>query len=228
MSTFSQELVSCPHCGLQVICSVAYSINASRSPQYKASIVEETFQAHCCSSCKHEYTIESQFIYVDHVEKIWIGVLPEKEANNWKQLENSSLSAFEKACGTHSPPVAQEIGKGMVIRTVFGLQALREKILCFQSGINDTLLEALKFRLAISSDLLNFDPSLTIRLFEISDSELIFLVLGEQATSQSSIEKICVDKQLYTDIMSNQLLWQNFIDRISNSPYHDIGKLLCA
>ncbi|MEB3294692.1 MAG: CpXC domain-containing protein [Synechococcales bacterium] len=224
MSTFYSELVCCPHCGSQVLQNVAHSINAKRSPHYKQAILAGQFQRYPCSNCGQDYLVDKALIYFDDQDKIWIGMFSATQEYNWQQYEHEPMQAYQFACGATAPPIAQAIGQDMKIRTVFGLSALREKILCFQAGIDDTVLELLKFRLALSGDRFALEPRLRLRLLEINPPDVIFQVESPAA----AIQTIAVDWQLYETLTQELELWAALRQKIESSPYRDMGKLLSS
>jgi CpXC protein len=223
MSTFYSEMVCCPHCGTQVLQSVAHSINAKRSPHYKQAILAGQFQRYACSTCGQDYIVDKALIYFDDQDKIWIGMFSAAQERDWQRYENEPMQAYHFACGAAAPSVAQAIGQDMKIRTVFGLSALREKILCCQAGMDDTILEILKFRLALSGDRFVLEPSLRLRLLEICHPDLIFQV---ESATYTAPQTIAVDGQLYETLMQELELWASLRQQIDRSPYRDMGKLL--
>lgn len=147
MSTFFQADVACPHCGEVASRSVASSINAQRSPRYRQEILERTFQRPTCGACKQHFVIDEPFIYLDLGRDQLIAVYPAGAIDEWAELEREVVATHAKGFGPEEAPhVAQALGAKLVLRTVFGLEALREKLVCAEHGIDDATLEAIKLR----------------------------------------------------------------------------------
>lgn len=221
MSTFFAELVQCPHCGEITEQSVAHSINASRSPQYRESILRGSFQRYICSVCQNDYLVDRPFIYLDYHRKDWIGVFPINEEIGWQQWEQKTSESYKFACGENAPKVAQEIGKDMKLRTVFGLAALREKLLCFQHGLEDVLIELLKLNIMIESGQLALSNTNPLRLVEVEDTTL--WLIYEQ--SQQYTELVPITRQCYNKMENNHEYWSSLIGELSRDSFVDISRL---
>jgi hypothetical protein len=226
MSTFFAEIVKCPYCGEAAERSVAHSINATRSPQYRDAILRGEFQNYTCSKCGQDYLVDRPFIYLDYKTKDWIGVLPLNEEKEWQQWEQAPINAYKFACGANAPVVAQSIGEGMKIRTVFGLIALREKLLCLQARLDDVLLELLKFHLMLRSERFVLTEVARPRLIETDNSTLMFMTPIVAEGSELKYEIVSIDRQAYEEVVNNQEPWLAFIKELSNNSYVDLGRLI--
>lgn len=225
MSTFFAEIVNCPHCGEATEQSVAHSINATRSPQYHKAILRGEFQHYTCLKCGKDYLVDRPFIYLDYQTKNWIGVLPLSEEKGWQQWEQTSLNAYKSACGANAPAVAQSIGEGMKIRTVFGLIALREKLLCLQAGLDDVLLELLKFNLMLMSESFVLTEAVP-RLIETDTSTLMFMTPIVAECSELMYEIVSINRQAYEEVANNQEPWRAFMKELTGGPYVDLGRII--
>ncbi|TNF35057.1 MAG: hypothetical protein EP329_06605 [Deltaproteobacteria bacterium] len=178
MSTFFQADVACPHCGDVASRSVAASLNAQRSPRYRQEILERTFQRPTCGRCKQQFLIHEPFLYLDLSAKQLIAVFAPALVEDWPELEEEVVDAWEAAFGPDdAPAIAQALGEGLVLRTVFGLEALREKLVCAEHGVDDAQLEALKLQLLLDGTLPG--PESAPRLAEVEDDGETLVIVCE-------------------------------------------------
>src|SRR5262249_6799144 len=147
MSTFAPEEVPCPRCGDRVTRTVATSINGARMADLKRALIEDTFQLFECAVCKSPYHVDSPFIYVDLEARQLVAQYPRAWAHSWKTLEAEPLHTWRSTLVDHAPRIVRAESDGYKVRAVFGLAALRDKLLCFESGLDDGVLEALKLDL---------------------------------------------------------------------------------
>src|SRR5206468_19949 len=94
----------------------------------------------------------------------------------WWDHEWEPAHAFDRNLGDDAPALARPIGEGMVVRTVFGLDALREKIVAFEHGVDDAQLETLKLRLMTARDDLPRTMSSRPRLMAVTGDVLHFII----------------------------------------------------
>ncbi len=146
MSTFAPMTLECPHCGRSSEAEIARSVHAGRAPQHRAAILDGSFQRFTCDGCGECFEIDEPFIYIDPDRRDWIGVFPRAEEADWRELEEAPLRAHALACGPAAPSLARELGAQMRVRAVFGLAALREKLVCAAAGLDDVALERAKLR----------------------------------------------------------------------------------
>ncbi len=146
MSNFVPWMVTCASCGLAQEAEVADSIHASSRPDMRRSILEGSFHRFLCAQCGVFTTIERVLAYTDFERSHWFVVVPRDEfrlAREWVDFEARSFEAtMVKGC---PPWVAAELAPRMVRRVVFGLASLREKLFAFDQGIDDRVLEILKW-----------------------------------------------------------------------------------
>ena len=139
MSTYEPVKVSCRQCGEEVFQQLLVGMHITRLPKVRSSIIQESFQHFECSSCHFVTRVEKPTIYTDFERKHYVGVeLP--EVDDWRARVAAHRTAFEQSF-FWGPPTAQEMGRAMMTRVVFGLQALREKLLIWDAGLDDRVIE---------------------------------------------------------------------------------------
>ena len=114
-------------------------MHITRLPEVREAILDERFQHVSCPNCSFINPVEKPSIYTDFERKHYIGIeLP--GMHNWRQKVKIHRQAFEQAF-FWGPPIAQQMARSMMTRVVFGLRALREKILIWDAGFDDRIVE---------------------------------------------------------------------------------------
>jgi hypothetical protein len=80
-------------------------------------------------------------LYTDFTAGHYVAVEP--PTADWRVAEEDHRAVFDSTFVT-APPVAQQIGRTLRPRLVLGLAALREKLLLWDAGLDDVVVEALK------------------------------------------------------------------------------------
>jgi ribosomal protein S27E len=173
MSTFMRGDTACPGCGHTFECEVVVGLNGTRRTDLVEAIMNGTFQRVTCPACGHEHEVESTFEFVDVERGVFVVAHPSSLEPGWRQLESETAELTTRRLSERAEPPARALGQGLFIRTVFGHDALREKLLCHREGFDDRKLECFKLSVILSSDL-----ALTAagrpRLVATNSSELVF------------------------------------------------------
>ncbi|RKJ38626.1 hypothetical protein D7X94_15595 [Acutalibacter sp. 1XD8-33] len=123
MSTEIVKDIICPQCGESQKYRLFSSINAKDNPDLKQSVLDETLFDWRCQRCNYFAAMAYPFVYVDNRARYVICAAP-----------GGSGSAVEST----------EQMQGYVKRRVKNLAELKEKILIFDSGLNDVAVELVK------------------------------------------------------------------------------------
>lgn len=223
MSVFAPEVTTCPHCGTAEARDVAQSVNAERSPALRQAVLDGDFQRPACGSCGERYEIAHPFIYIDLPRRQWFGVYGLDDEPAWESLEHQALEGWQLACGPGAPAIAREVGQGVRIRCVFGLTALREKLVCHDAGLDDGLLEVLKYRIALPADGPPLSETNHLRLMEVSEHRLVFLLGGDDERQEPGLCEI--DRADYADTEANPTRWGALHGLLAGGSYIDVGRL---
>jgi hypothetical protein len=118
--------------------------------------------------------LDKPLLYTDFKGGLWAQVHPRSELNAWRKGEEEVRHIFSSTFG-HAPPVAQEMGRQLKVRLVFGLEALREKVLCQQHGLDDIALELFKRELWLQFPVLQeLPPATALRLSRVTPTHFAF------------------------------------------------------
>jgi len=124
-------------------------------PDPRALVLGDAFNRHVCPTCHKEFELDQALTYVDYVRAHGIRMQRATDAGAWDRWEKVAPSIFQemrdtaKAAGLRPPSL---------FRLVFGRWQLREKLLEWEAGLDDRLIEVMKLE-----HLKGTDPSLEAR-----------------------------------------------------------------
>lgn len=122
MSQFERSTCNCPKCKSEIGFTRWTSINADLNPEIREELFTGNFGKVICPRCGQVSYVEYDFLYHDMRGKYMIGV-------------SSDFSDAAKQLG---------VPKDYILRKVYGINALIEKIKIFDDGYNDIALEIMK------------------------------------------------------------------------------------
>jgi hypothetical protein len=194
MSMFHTYSISCPD-GHSFKVKLARGINAVRTPKLKQDILDGTFHRVSCPDCKKKFRVEKAFSYTDLAKNLFVQVKPRSHFFNWKEASERLVDKAKKIPAKLSDP------KHRKVRIAYGLEELREKILCEELKISDTVLELAKVILLYDHPFLMNRPRLALSLKSATKSELVFTASHEHDKRQYSIH---VPKRSIVDFGKNE------------------------
>lgn len=219
MSTFTDRTRACRACGTENTHSVAVSLNGGRMPELREQILGGTFQRFSCVNCHAVMIIEDAMVYLDFGRKEWLTCFPSTREREWHRLEQEPLEDWKEAMVTHAAPIVREMSAGFKIRAVFGRNALREKLLCFEHAIDDITLEVLKLDVLRTTPDLVFAPQHRLRLYAVDSETLCFGVSATHRTLQ-------LPRDLLSKYALEPLQWLPITEPLRRGPYVDIGRIM--
>lgn len=137
MSINSSKSIRCPSCGQLQEITVWNSITVSDSPDLKADLLAGRVNIFKCSSCSHTGLIPTPLLYHDEEKKLMISFSPCDD----EQLKSR---LFENVRETSKSSGELSGYSGYNLRFVCEYNSLLEKILIFDSGLNDKAIEIIK------------------------------------------------------------------------------------
>src|ERR1700684_3397951 len=120
MSLFFDATVTCGQCGVATPIRLAGSVNADNRPDLRTAIVDGEFQAESCPGCGTRLRLPVHLSYLDMGRGNWILTEGAERFAEWREIETAAQSIFEQSYGSGVSPLAQELGRGLRPRVVFG------------------------------------------------------------------------------------------------------------
>lgn len=227
MSIYTEVQIQCPACNGDVPFSLIDSVNVTREltqPGLRASILDRTFQQEKCPGCGEEFRIEPEFSYVDFNYGQFIGVWPADQVSKCSEYEARTLNVFENAYGSQAPVEAQELGKTLKPRVVFGWNSLNEKLIAGEANIDDVTLELAKLAVVRKGEVLIDSEHEELRLVGVDDK----LVFGWFAQgSENLTELVSISKDIFEEIDADPESWQALKEGLTGL-FVDYRKLFLA
>ena len=137
MSINSSQKIKCPSCGNFQEITVWDSITVKDSEDLKKDLLSGNVNIFKCPSCSHKGLIPTPMLYHDEDKKLLISFTPCND-ESLKQRLYSSVCEHSKTSGE------LEEYKEYNLRFVCEYNALLEKILIFDSNLNDKAVEIIK------------------------------------------------------------------------------------
>ena len=223
MSTFIQRNVACPHCDHTTIRTVAESLNGPRVPEIQGDLLAGTFQVFTCAHCRQTYSYDGPLVYVDFDAGHWIAHFPLAWEREWQRYEADADANYRHTMEEDAPALTESLARNLQRRTVFGLEALREKLLVMRAGLDDVALEVLKFDLLVHVEGLTLDAAQRPRLVGATDDELHFHArpLIDGANPDLVVH---VPRARYDEIRGDER-WSAMREALSEGRYVDMGRV---
>lgn len=142
MSTFYPHPIDCPTCTHHFEVELLEGIHITRLPFVRQQILDGQFQIFPCPGCGVRIAVEASVIYTDFHRCHYVA-MESGAVDDWHAAQLRHQEVFHQAF-RHGPPIAQEMGRQFQKRLVFGVPALREKLLLWDARLDDRVVEALK------------------------------------------------------------------------------------
>jgi hypothetical protein len=195
MSTFVHAKVACAACAHVYDADVAEGLHISTRPDIREDIVAGRFHRFRCPACAAWTTIEKLLAYTDFTRHHWFTVVPTVELPFVAQWREFAEATFRATMLERSPALVQdEMAPRLLRRLVFGLASLREKLIAFDHGLDDRVLEIFKLELLRERGVFP-DARLACHLLEVSPDALVFELALPGAPPV--IDRVSVDRVDY-------------------------------
>lgn len=137
MSINSNETIKCPQCHQLSDINIWHSITVSDSEDLKKDLLAGKINMFCCPSCSLKALVPTPLLYHDEEKSLMISFSPcsDEETKNKLFNEIKSTSAQSGELDNLS---------NYNLRFVYEYNSLLEKILIFDNGLNDKVIEVLK------------------------------------------------------------------------------------
>jgi len=141
---------ACPECGAALEPRLVDAIDPARRPELRDDLLARRFHRLICATCRAALELEHPVVYMDLARRQWLYAGVERDRAAWPALEARLDRDVGLSLSRHSPLV-HAAGDGLRSRVVFGYEELREKLVIWDAGADDALIECVKVR-AIAVD----------------------------------------------------------------------------
>ena len=139
-------MIECPACGVVQEIAFPRVVNPERTSALCAQIRAGTF-GHCrCACCHASFRAERPLWYLDVPHHRVIRCFPAASEGQWRWLESEPTRIWRRVVDIAPSTLGIDPARGFV-RVVFGIPALREKLICLEHSIDDRVLDAYKLEL---------------------------------------------------------------------------------
>lgn len=163
---------------------VVKSLNAGRHPHLRDQVLRRELHRWQCSACKRTLFLDSDFFWFDWHRKEFIGVFPTSMRGRPEPCEQVLAETFEFTMKEQAPAFVKDYSVGFFVRTVFGVEELREKLIIHEAGFDDFLVEMLKAELLLRHPELIERGVATLRLDTFANDGSLLLVPEAQDGSR--------------------------------------------
>ncbi len=164
MSITVVRRLPCRRCGLGIEALTLESANILRHPHFQDQLLERRLLKMACPRCGADHLHYDRFMWTDMPGRLCAICLDESERPDWAQLEPEVYEAISVPYCEEGPAFVRTMGAEMSVRLVFGLEELREKVLCRIHDLDDCLVEAMKADLPWGSSLESVQPEIGLTL----------------------------------------------------------------
>lgn len=172
MSTFLPATAGCPRCGHRFDVEMPLGLHAERVPALRDDILAGRLQRFTCPRCTHAVRTEPSLLYTDFDRRHWLVAVPH-HALAWRGALAAQITGqFDTHMRHNCPAMVAEWADDFTVRLVFGYEGLRDKLVAFDAGLDDRLVEVLKWTLA--RDTGRVMPDAMIHLVAADDHALHF------------------------------------------------------
>lgn len=141
MSMKEEISVKCPKCGCTLEAEMWRSANVTLNPEFKGQILDGTFGEVICRNCGEPAHIMYPFWYHDMKLERMVYVLASQGEDSREQIEKIESLPQQLGVNTFSDMLKDA---SYEFRIVSNLDALKEKILIWDAGLDDCIVEVAK------------------------------------------------------------------------------------
>ncbi len=173
MSITDLRKIPCRTCGEEVLAVTIESANPARHPPFQEQLLDRELLKMPCPHCDAEHRHYDRFTWIDLPGLLCVVVLHESERPDWPELELEALRELSVPLREEGPPFVRAFGETVSIRLVFGLEELREKVVCRIHDLDDRVVESIKEDLVYGATLDSAEPGMNLtfkdgdRLFDV-------------------------------------------------------------
>lgn len=147
MSVTGWRTLACRGCGAAVEGLSIESANPVRHRPFRDQLLARTLLRMACPACSAPHEHYDRFVWTDLASRLCALVIHDAARDDWADLEHEAREALSLPLRQEGPEAVRAWGASIAIRLVFGLEELRDKVVCWTHGLDDRLVEAVKLEL---------------------------------------------------------------------------------
>lgn len=203
MSTLSPGVVVCHRCQARFDAQLWTGLHATRAPEVREAVLDGTFHRFECRGCGELVFVEPTMLYTDFDRRQWVAVLPEAGIRHRTALARLVEDGFHHNMEVACPPMVKAWAPSFVRRLVFGLPALRDKLLAWDAGLDDRVLELYKLQVLRDQGVIR--PDTRLWLDAVEPERLVFnRVEAQPAVSMELVRRYGVERAGYDRIYAER------------------------
>ena len=137
MSISEKQTIKCPACGEISELTVWESITVADSPDLKADLLKGRLNIFSCTACGQRALFPAPILYTDDEKKLVISFSPQTDAASAQRIFDEIKKSSETSGELENYPDYN-------MRFVTAYNDFLEKILIFDNGLNDKVIEVIK------------------------------------------------------------------------------------
>jgi hypothetical protein len=205
MSTFVPSTIAC-RCGKRYDVEVANGLHISLRPDLRRNILDGTFHRFFCPACGMTTMIDATMSFTDFPRRQWFTIAPSTGLPWRRQWLELARASFQATMVDNAPEMVVGWGREMTRRLMFGLAALREKLVISDAELDDRVVELMKIQ--VVRDLRGeLSPNHYFHLVAVRGDELAF----ERTHPDGLIREFALPRRIY-DELAHQPEVENWIE----------------
>ncbi|MCY2929112.1 MAG: CpXC domain-containing protein [Planctomycetota bacterium] len=204
MSVSSKETIACRYCGHEQEFTLWQSINATLDPQLREQLMSGELMTFTCQSCQKSAEVVWPLLYHDMEREVMVHI------------------RFDESLSEGQAPEADPVEDFMLsftLRTVASRNELVEKVLIFEEGLDDRVIEI--FKIALRRQLEQDAQE--------ADGELMFSACGESEEGEKEIAFVLLKGEGESSFAVPLSVYEYFAENIRArlpDPEEEAGKWL--
>lgn len=224
MSIWYTQAARCPGCGADLQFDLARGVHISRVPAVRAAILDRSFHRPTCDACGLRFEAAREVVYTDFGRHHWIHVAEPCSLGRWSDAERAALALFDRLFAAGPPAVAALAGR-FTVRVVMDHGELRERLLAWDAGIDDALLECAKL-LAIRGHLELAESDRRLRLDGIAADGGLEMVSVAGIDPAVVLARFTIPRPALDALAADRATWQDRYPALFGRGFISIDRLL--
>ena len=217
MSTTHALPVDCPRCLHAQRVLAVESANVDRHPRFHHDVLAGSFMRFACTRCGAPFVLERELLYSHVSAGLFAGVFPSALRARARQLELMIDRVFHETLLGHPAPPVRALAARVQPRVVFGYDELREKVLCWDRGLDDRALEVLKLHLLLERRELYRDGFAGLLLTQVDRESLTLCEVSDDPACAP--RRLVVERAAYDRVVHRRPSWAVQLEGYLSRPY---------